>query len=1014
MYISFRSCLFLLIFISSVIPYTGASQSTLSSSTEKLDYKQVVNFFETENFQAAQQLAGSVLNSPKHSFLYAPDEIEDLKFFSVASGVILGDLPSVDDAMEMLKSTNRKQIHTKLAFVLGHYYFTKGLYDESLLHYELTNDLYLTDNEQVQSRFEKGVGYFSLKKFDNAAPYFKALLQEKKSIYTDNAKYYLAFISFAEGKYAQALPLFLEIQYNPTYASVVPFYLSYIYYKNGQIEKALTTGEAYLKSGYDLHQKEVLSLLASIYFNKGEPLKSVQYYEKAITLGVVLDSLQHFELGSGYHDIGKFSKSVDQLKPLSLGSNDIALNSMYILGDAYLQLNDKPNARSAFQFFISGNQKSEKMEFAKFNHAKLSLDMGFEDQAIAGLTDFLSQYPSSIHVSEAKEILLLYYARTNNYRQALEILKQFPQSSTSYQRLAPRIFFGRGIELINDLQYSTADELFLELKQFKTSPFYAPSIFWRGELAYRSEKYEQSIGLLSEFLRIRVEPLGEATIEHAWYNLGYAHFELEDYEKAMPFFEKLIASSKQISQDIRNESVLRAADCAFMEKNTTKAKTLYSQVSNSKGDGNDYASFQLALIAGINSPTEKINLLRAALQKFPSSEYIPLMTMELADTYMSEEDFEKAIVFLEKIPSLVDKDDEFIPESYLKLGIAYYNLDQSSESITQYEKLVTQFPASTQAAEALENAKAIYVDKGQIDAYQAFLESGGRSIDKLQKDSLLFQYVQTTYADGKDLPLQNALDEYLKKFPDGLFIADVLNYKAEIMAKQKKWTEAANFYTLLASKGTTKYQEKALRQSARIYFFELSDYKMALESFSQLVTLTTKSDVLLEAIRGQVRSFYFLKSWNDGAASAKALLANPAANNDDKSYADIVLGYDDQTQKKFLSSVEYFNKVAKNNRSSLGAEARYQLAYNHFQTGNLTASESACIETIEQSGSYEQWITRAYILLGDIFFKQKDYFNARATLKSVIENCSIAELRSEAEQKLMNVEQEEKSSLKKQ
>ena len=84
---------------------------------------------------------------------------------------------------------------------------------------------------------------------------------------------------------------------------------------------------------------------------------------------------------------------------------------------------------------------------------------------------------------------------------------------------------------------------------------------------------------------------------------------------------------------------------------------------------------------------------------------------------------------------MVDKDDEFVPESYLKLGIAYYNLDRTDQAISQFEKLVSEFPASAQAAEALESAKAIFVEKGQIDNYQAFLKAGGRSIDALQKDS---------------------------------------------------------------------------------------------------------------------------------------------------------------------------------------------------------------------------------------------------------------------------------------
>ncbi len=38
------------------------------------------------------------------------------------------------------------------------------------------------------------------------------------------------------------------------------------------------------------------------------------------------------------------------------------------------------------------------------------------------------------------------------------------------------------------------------------------------------------------------------------------------------------------------------------------------------------------------------------------------------------------------------------------------------------------------------------------------------------------------------------------------------------------------------------------------------------------------------------------------------------------------------------------------------------------------------------------WVTKAYILLGDVYFKQQDYFNAKATYQSVVDNAKIEEL----------------------
>ena len=125
------------------------------------------------------------------------------------------------------------------------------------------------------------------------------------------------------------------------------------------------------------------------------------------------------------------------------------------------------------------------------------------------------------------------------------------------------------------------------------------------------------------------------------------------------------------------------------------------------------------------------------------------------------------------------------------------------------------------------------------------------------------------------------------------------------------------------------------------------------------------------------------------------------------------MGYAAQTENKLDVSTASFNKVVVNNQSSLAAEARHQLAINAYKTGNGDAAEKAALASIENSGSYEFWITRSYILLGDIFLQQKDFFNAKATLKSVVENCSIPELKLEATEKLKAVEIAEKTGLNK-
>ena len=55
---------------------------------------------------------------------------------------------------------------------------------------------------------------------------------------------------------------------------------------------------------------------------------------------------------------------------------------------------------------------------------------------------------------------------------------------------------------------------------------------------------------------------------------------------------------------------------------------------------------------------------------------------------------------------------------------------------------------------------------------------------------------------------------------------------------------------------------------------------------------------------------------------------------------------------------------------------------------------------IEQYGTDDFWNAKCYIILGDIFISQKDYFNARATLQSILDNTENSLLKNEVSAKL--------------
>jgi TolA-binding protein len=114
-----------------------------------------------------------------------------------------------------------------------------------------------------------------------------------------------------------------------------------------------------------------------------------------------------------------------------------------------------------------------------------------------------------------------------------------------------------------------------------------------------------------------------------------------------------------------------------------------------------------------------------------------------------------------------------------------------------------------------------------------------------------------------------------------------------------------------------------------------------------------------------------------------------------------------QTNNECETAITNYRTVASLSKSAYGAEARYEIANCFYTQGRYPDAEKASFEVINKSGSYELWVTKAYILLGDVYYKEKDYFNAKATYKSVVDNAKLEDLRQEADRKLKEVTAEE-------
>jgi len=998
---------FLLLLVAILFSLSVFAQPTYVITDAEKKFKEAKVLFIKKQYALAYPLLQEVKeqypDKEKSNNVYLND---DVNYYFIVCRLKLQLPIAEEEAKHYIDWVNNEPRIELMSYHLGKFYYLKNEFAPAIKYYEKAGLSNLSNEEIADAKFERAYCYFNLKRFEEAKLLFNEIHQLPENKYYIPANYYFGFISYYDHHYSDALKAFSLIEMKDEYKAVVPYYISEIFYFQNKKEESLAYGESVLSRGGLYYDKEMKQLLGQIYFEKKNYTKALPLLEFYVNNSKKVSKENLYELSYCYFQAKQLLKAIDGFKQLSNEQDSLGQNSMYLLGDCYLRTNQKANARTAFQYCAYNSSNKQQQETARFNYGKLSYDLGYPDIALNEMRTFLNDYPNSTYINEAKEILIGLLTNTNNFNDALSLYQSFDKPTDAMQRVYPRILYGRAVEYVNDQQLILADDLFSKILSLPSSSVSAYASFWKGEIAYRTFDYDAAIRYISIYLQSGAIGQGEANLATAKYDLGYSWMKKENYKQAVGYFEA-VAKSSTTATPIQQDAYVRAADCYFMLKDFSKANTLYQSALNSAMAQSDYAMFQMALIAGIKSETDKISILNNLIDQYPSSSLVPDATMEVANTFMADEKFTEAIPFLTTVLNNPNAGG-LKPKAYLKLGLSYYNLSDNAKALANYQQLIQQFPQSVEADEALGNIKSIYVEDGKPNEYVDLMRKSGKNISANEADGITYSAAELKYNSNDCAGAITGFNNYLSQFPTGASAIDANFFRSECYSKSKDWANALTGYNYVSSQGLNKYFERATLAASRINYFELKDYANAKKNFEALRKGAINQDNQLEALRGLIRCDYQLKEYTQANDAANELLKSKGISTDDKSVAFLVLGKSQQVGNDCAVAINSFKSCAAINKSAWGAEARYEIANCQFTLGNYVAAEKAAQVVIKETSSYDFWLTSSYILLGDIFTQQKDYFNAKATYKSVAQNSTIAALKTDAQQKLDKVIADEK------
>jgi len=994
----------------SMVSYLASAQQTLIYSEPDASFAKAKELYDAQKYSAAEHLFEQVSHSLPQS---QSTEKIDADYYSAVCSMYLFH----EDAEKRMTGfislhPQSPRVH-KIDFLVGNYIYRKLKYKDAIPWYDKVDPSYLTKDEVSEFYFKRGYCYFLTNKQDSAKHDFFEV-KDAGSSFSPQATYYYAYIAYRQKNYQTAVTGFLALKNDPHFGSVVPYYITQLYYLQGDYNNAVQFAIPLIDSAKSptalINSDQIIKLVAESYYRLHKYSDAIPYFEK-YAKGGSLPEQESYEMGYCYFAANKYKESVPWLQSASYNNDSLGQNALYCLGVAYLRTGNKPFASNAFGEVYKMNYDPKLKEDALLQYAKLAYELSFDpfDEAIKAFNQYLTDYPNSTHKDEVYRYLVKVYQSTKNYPAALESMNKIKNWDPELQAVYQKLTYFRAVDFFNNNKLDDALTYFdYSLKYDYDQKLRLLAFYWKSEALYRQKKYDDAIEAFKLFM-VQPQAFSSPEYNQAEYGIGYSYFEQKNYDYSNIYFRKY-TDAESADKKRMSDAYNRIADGYFVRQDYENAIPYYDKNMELNFFDADYATYQKAIALGtLQKLDDKVSTLETLLKMYPNSSYRPSGMMELANTYAIDNKPTQAIDEYQQVLDTYPN-SPYVTECLLQKGQIYYNLSQNDKAQAAWEEVVKRDRNSPEGAEALAHIKTLYTSSGQIQKMQDYFHGVGADLSQMALDSATFSVVKASYL-GNDFDKTLAISNtYLQKYPQGVFSTEVHFYRGEAYLKAGKKDSALVDYGYVAKMPRGFFTEAALAKGAALAF-EKKDYTNALNYYNGLALVAQYEVNISDARVGKMRCNYQLKKYDAAIGASDSVLATAKMQQEIYAEATFTIAKSQVGKEQYDTAIVYFQKVIPMTHSEMEAEAKYNIAYIQYLKTEIPESEKTIFDLVNQEPSYPEWMAKGLILLSDDYLAVHDEFQAKHTLSTVVENATDTALVGDAKRRIEKIDDKEKKAI---
>lgn len=986
--------------------FQSYAQNTIAYTDPESFYHKGIELFQKKVYAPSRDEFKHYIQATQKSLSANEFNLTNAEYYSALAGLYV-KAPDADIEIERFVINHSDHPKAKVIYGdLGNYFYEQGDYNRAIQYLEKAVKANSTSLTALEFKYKLAVSYYQTNDYTKALPLFNEV-KSVASDYSIHAYYYSGVINYKNADYDAALSDLKKVENVSPYKTEIPNWIANILYVEKRYDELLAYTEPIIEKPNGRKIDDMCLVTAEVCYFRDDFAKAAKYYDRFRTFrkGTVSNQVT-FRHAYSLYKTENYNKAIENFKKIAGQNNELGQQAAYYLGISSLQANDLNAALAAFERAKAASFDKIVQEESQFNYAKVAIDLGNSQQGITELENYLKNYPGGKYEDEASEVMSDVMFDANNYAQAITYIeglkKRSPKLNAAYQKLA----YSQGVLDFNAERYTRAIQYFdKSLTQPIDNDLKQNATFWKAEAAYAAKLPEAG-----EYYRSIINSsTNDALKQKSKYALGYLNYNNKDYKQAANYFKEYIKVRKDES-NLQNyeDAIVRIGDSNLAIKNYDEALRYYDLAIKENRTEKDYAMYQKALtLTFLGRNQEALQIFDRIGTQYPNSRLVDDAWFQNASLELDKGNYQNAVNLLSKMVRERPK-SSLIPQALMKRALAYGNLKNHEAALTDYKVIVIRYGKTDVAENALLGLQETLNTLGRSEEFSSIIDEYKKSNpDNGSVETLEYETAKNLYLNEKYDKAVTALLKFINNYPRTSNMYEAKYYLADSYYILNDKTNALKYYNQVINDNRTSFVTKSALRGASIEASS-KNYKNAITNYRAVIVSSANKRDIVTAWQGLTDAYYFSGNQDSVIVYAREIINNGGnivmgASNK----AQLYIGKAYMAKNDFSRAEEEFNKTIAMAKDNNGAEAQFFIADMQYRSKKYKESIKTAQELAQQFSDFLYWYERGFILIADNYVALNDYFMAKATLKSIIENSETPETIDLAKKKMKEIENKE-------